>query len=225
MVSASRPSKRARTAKHYGSKSRKSRFSSAGPSRTLVPRQALPEIKRLDSDLGSTVNGLVAHRCFHTEKGTGNGNRIGNSLSMKAIKLKFDLTTAAGDTKVRSLYVIRDTEPHSTPPASYAEWQVALFSDPLHSSWRNNFRNPDYTERFQIVRKWDGTSLDYVNGYNPMAGYLEFKIQGTTAKYVTGESGAGYPTNVNYYVLYWSGNQSAATHTPLVRVREEFTDN
>ncbi len=225
MVYVSRPLKRARTMKHSRSKSRQSRkFSSAGPSRTLVPRQSLPEIKRLDSDIGPTVNGLIAHRCFHTEKGTGNQNRIGNSLSMKGIKVKYDLSST-GSNKVMSLYIIRDTEPHSIPPASYAEWQVALFADPLHSSWRTNFRNPDYTERFQIVRKWDGKLSDYSNGFNPSVGYMDIKINGTTAKYVTGEAGAGYPTNVNYYVLYWSGSNSTATHTPLVRIREEFTDN
>ncbi len=230
MVYSSRPLKRARTGKYSKSrsKSRQSRkFSSAGPSRTLVPRQSLPEIKRLDSDIGVTTAGFSQHVCFNTMRGTSNSNRIGNTINMKGIKIKFDLTeNEPGGSNNYSVYLVRDTEPHTQAPQSHTDWEFALFADPIHTiSWRTNFRNPDYTERFQIVRKWDASKSDYANGLLPLHGYLQHNINGTTAKYGTGQAGMSLPTNVNYYVLYWCGNQAAAAHTPLIRIREEFTDN
>jgi len=120
---------------------------------------------------------------------------------------------------------VRDTEPHSTPPASHTEWEEALFAAPVNvSSWRTNFRNPAYTERFQIVRKWDASKSDYDNGLKPVDGYMSVPLNGQVAKY---SGGALTPTNTNYYVLYYcgSGTTTVADHTPLIRIREEFTDN
>jgi len=221
-----RKMQRTSTGKRRRGKSQPRKLFSAGPSRTLVSRSGMPEVKRIDSTMGVPTGGFSSHSCFHTMRGTGNDNRIGNSLNMKAIKVKFDLSNipvdVASPTKY-SIYLIRDTEPTGLAPQDAPSWRSALFADPVSTDWRTNFRNTDYTERLQIVRKWDANGDDYKNGIAPLHGYLELPLNGAIAKYTTGESSQSYPLNTRYYVLYWSGT-TFNSQTPVIRIREEFTD-
>ncbi len=221
-----RKMQRTTTGKRSRGKSQPRKLFNSGPSRTLVPKSGLPEIKRVDTDMPNPVSNFQVHSCFETMRGTGNGNRIGNSLNMKSIKVKFDLSPMeiSPDTPSSfSIYIVRDTEPAATAPTNQSSWTTALFADPSHSDWRVNFRNTDYTERFQIVRKWDVSGKDYMNGLALVNGYLELPLNGAQAKYGTGQAGVSTPINTQYYVIYSAVRDPLSGH-PVIRIREEFTD-
>jgi len=87
-----RKMQRTSTGKRSRGKSQPRKLFSSGPSRTLVPRQHMPEIKRRDNDMGITTDGFAQHTCFTIPNGTGATGRIGSSVHMHALKVKFDLT-------------------------------------------------------------------------------------------------------------------------------------
>ncbi len=232
MVYSSRPTKRARTAKHSKgrSKSRQSRFRS--PPRQLMTRQLMPEIKRRDHDINFLVN--PSDLClFQMTKGSSNNMRTGNSVNMHGIKVHYDFgstglhapgSTNPFDDKTLSVYLVRDVEGHAVGPANYDEWMSALFSDPLHSKWNNNFRNPDYVNRFQIVRKVDLPTVALNTGTARPDGFFSLKLNGAPAKYETRVSApAAPPINTRYYVVYNIAGYDPANIT--IRIREEWFDN
>ena len=231
-TSTPRKMQRTSTGKRRRGKSQPRQLFTAGPTRTLVSRSGVPEIKRIDYDF-ATTNGFHQSACFLTHKGTANGDRMGNSIQMKSIKVLYDwggigLTGSSQPPQdlCMSLYIVRDKEPHALAPASASHWAPLLFSAPVNAKWNTNFRNPDNTERFQIVKRVDISSVDRQLGLVSGKGYLELPLNGAQAKYKTGidASTDSAPINTRYYVFY---NITGATNASglTLRVREEFTDN
>lgn len=227
---------RTSTGKRRRGKSQPRRLFASGPTRTFVSKQGLPEIKRLDEKISfSDSNSFVAHACFSNQKGTANDQRIGNTLNMKALKIFYDfglsgissITDPTATFYEQNVYVVRDTEPHSTPPNTVQEWTAALFGDASnYNKWGTQFRNTDYVDRFQIVKKIDVRPWLVDRGSESNHGYLHVPLNGVQAKYETGlpESTVSAPINTRYYVLSNVGLPGIQRAYAVVNIREEWTD-
>lgn len=228
---------------------RKLNFS--GPSRTMVPvPYHRPQLKwnigKQVSSIPLTSNesfmAIKDHSggetsLFNIEHGTQNHQRVGNTVTAREIQIKYSLPPFYEDgssmtgnipNTEQNLWLVRDTEPHGTPPSN---WAVALFDESagLSSRWTNNFRNADYTNRFQIVKALNLNSADSFAGRGEMLnGYMTHTMN-SELKYPTGQSGIQAPTNVRYYLLYHVSHIDNTKYPseiqPEITVKTTYVDN
>lgn len=207
----------------------KKRKISKTPRRTVQPVMQVVqmETKRQDADMGAPVSGYKAVELFNIAEGTLNTERNGNLITAKSIKVKYDLSagqTTAG-TKPSSLLLIRNMDPPTGggfPPQNKTSWATSLFADPLHDDWSMNLRNIDNTNQYQILRAVHFDPNEFLSGHGPSSkGYFEIKMN---QKLKFPISGADKPTNISYFLVYWSGD-ATNNDTPTVRYRLEWVDN
>lgn len=237
------------------SKSARRKLAYSGPTRTMVPMTYhRPQLKWNVGKLTGTqsitqstyfkslsdISGGSAS-LFNLEHGSANNQRVGNSVTAREIQVKyclppfFDDVAGAlvpdkGNTE-QNLWIVRDTEPQATAPAGASEWQTALFSDnytSISSRWSQNFRNPDYTNRFQIVKALNINAADAFAGRGEsLNGYMTFQMN-TELKFPIG-TGVRAPTNVRYYLLYHVSDINTAVVTtnisPEITVKTTYVDN
>lgn len=173
-------------------------------------------------------HGLAGSSLFTIARGANTNQRVGNVVTGRQIQVKYDLPASNSDAAEANIWLIRDTEAQAATPTTLSAWETALFDDTMSSissQWSNNFRNPDFTNRFQIVKALNVSFKDHKVGLGQtLNGYFTVKMN-TPFKYATLDDVNNEPTNVRYYLLYHMSAAGTVDIQPNIMVKSSYVDN
>lgn len=219
---------------------KKRRTTKARPARPVSTLAMTPQLKWTMGRSGSYTpsasqafgmikdHAFAGSSLFTIARGANTNQRVGNIVTGRQIQVKYDLPYIASDSAEVNIWLVRDTEAQAATPTTLTAWEAALFDDTMasiSSQWSNNFRNPDHTNRFQIVKALNIHLKDHKVGLGQtLNGYFNVKMN-TPFKYPTLDDVDNQPTNVRYYLLFHMSSAGQADISPNIMVKSSYVDN